>query len=276
MRNPGEIANQLIQPLWAAAFVMHGLLAGGWSPASVLVCFWFERLTRNLLTLSTIMAHRNITNARGHYRPQMNVHGGGLQVTVSSELSGSWVKPRPRTTKTIQPTTFVGEFATMAIVSEVIVVALLAWLLSRADDWTAQVDVLDFVQQEWQSKAWIVVLPMLIGFALEMTVRIRTRSFAWMRDTAMVNMRTGNLILTVALVGLGMAHFSKEPDLLVFACLLVVAKALHECSLAFFGRDWEMRLNDRIAAGMSESGKKEVEQERQRRLDDEQPASRRP
>jgi len=251
--------------------VLHGLLAGGWSPASVLVCFWFERFTRNVLTMTTIYLHRRATRKRGHYRTQMDVHGGGLQVIVTSEQSGRWVKSKPRTTKTVQATTLLGEFTVMAIITEVMVIALLAWLLSRMDDWTGKLDVLAFVQQEWRSKALLVVLPMVIAFAIEMSGPLGKRSFAWMRETAIVNMRSGNLILTAALLGFGMAYFSKAPNVMILACVLVAAKGIYECSLVYFGRDWEMRLNDRIAAGMSDEGRKAVEVERKRRQDDEMP-----
>ena len=271
MRNPTHFAANLIQPLWSAAFVLHGLLAGGWSPASVLVCFWFERLTRNLLTIATLYMHRKARNQRGHYRAQMDVHGGGLQLIVTSEQGGKWVKKKPRTTQTVQATTLLGEFTVMALITEVMVIALLVWVLSRMDDWTGKLDVLAFVRQEWQSKAWIVVLPLVIGFSLEMWQRIGTRSFAWMRETAIVNMRSGNLILTAALLGVGLAHFSNAPNVLILACILVAAKGIYECSLSFFGRDWEQQLNDRIAAGMSDEGQKAVDAERQRRLDDELP-----
>lgn len=251
--------------------MLHGLLVGGWSPASVLVCFWFERLTRNLLTIATIYMHRKARNQRGHYRAQMDVHGGGLQVIVTSEQGGKWLKKKSRTAKTVQATTLLGEFTVIAVITEVMVIALLVWLLSRMDDWTGRLDVLTFVQQEWQRNAWIVVLPMVIGFAVELWGHIGTRSFAWMRDTGIVNMRSGNLILTAALLGLGLAHFVKAPNVLILASMLVAAKGIYECSLAFFGRDWEQRLNDRIAAGMSEQGQQAVEAERKRRHDDELP-----
>jgi hypothetical protein len=271
MRHPANFAANLIQPLWSAAFLLHGLLVGGWSPASVLVCFWFERLTRNVLTIATLYMHRKARNQRSHYRAQMDVHGGGLQVIVTSEQGGKWLKKKRRTTTTVQATTLLGEFTVMAVITEVMVIALLVWLLSRMDDWTGRLDVLSFVQQEWKSKAWIVVLPLVVGFAIELWQRIGTRSFAWMRETAIVNMRSGNLILTAALLGLGLAHFSKAPNVLILASLLVAVKGIYECSLAFFGRDWEQRLNDRIAAGMSDAGQKLVAAERQRRLDDELP-----
>ncbi len=276
MRNPARFAAQLIQPLWSAVFVLHGLLVGGWSPASVLVCFWFERLTRNVLTIATIYLHRQATRKRGHYRAQMDVHGGGLQVIVTSGQSGKWVKKKPRTTKTVQAATLLGEFTVMAIITEVMVIALLAWLLSRMDGWTGQLDVIAFMQQEWRSKAWIVVLPLVIGFAIEMSGVINTRSFAWMRETAIVNMRSGNLILTAALMGFGVAHFTQAPNVVIVTCMLVVAKGIYESSLTFFGRDWEMRLNDSIAAGMSEEGRKSVEAEIKRRQDDELPSGKAP
>ena len=271
MRNPTHFTANLIQPLWSTSFVLHGLLVGGWSPASVLVCFWFERLTRNALTIATIFMHRNATHKRGHYRAQMDVHGGGLQLIVTSEQNGKWVKKKPRTIKTVQATTLLGEFTVMALITEVMVIALLLWVLSRMDDWTGKLDVLAFVRQEWQSKAWIVVLPLVIGFALEMWRHIGTRSFAWMRETAIVNMRSGNLILTAALLGFGLAHFSNAPNVLILACMLVAAKGIYECSLSFFGRDWEQRLNDRIAADIGDDGQRTVEAERKRRNEDELP-----
>ena len=262
-------ASTLLQPLWSTAYVLHGLLVVGWSPASLLVCFWFERLMRNLLTIATIYLHRKATRKRGHYRAQMDVHGSGLQVIVTSEQSGRLVKKKPRSTRTVQATTLLGEFTVMAILTEVMVVALLGWLLSCMNDWTGKLDVLAFVQQEWRSKGVIVLLPLVIGFVVEISGRINTRSFAWMRETAIVNMRSGNLILTAALLGFGLAYFSSAPNVLILACMLVIAKGIYECSLSYFGRDWEMRLNDRIAAGMSDEGRKLVEAERQRRLDDE-------
>jgi hypothetical protein len=271
MRNPATFAAHLIQPLWSAVFVLHGLLLGGWSPASVLVCFWFERLTRNMLTVALIYAHRKARNQRGHYRAQMNVHGGGLQVIVTSEQGGTRAKKKPRTTQTEQPPTLLGEFTMTMILTEVMVIALLAWQLTRMDDWTGKLDVLAFVQQEWRSKAWIVVLPMVIGFAIEMLGPIGQRSFAWMRETAIVNMRSGNLILTAALLGVGLAHFTQAPNVLILAGILVAAKGIYEGSLTFFGRDWEMRLNDSIAAGMSDEGRQAVQAERKLRQDDELP-----
>lgn len=276
MRNPATFAAHLIQPLWSAVFVLHGLLLGGWSPASVLVCFWFERLTRNVLTVALIYAHRKARNQRGHYRAQMNVvnpgvGSGGTQVIATPEKSGRRGKKKHRAVETEQPPTLLGEFTMTMILTEVMVIALLAWQLSHMDDWTGKLDVLAFVQQEWRSKAWIVVLPMVIGFAIEMLGPIGQRSFAWMRETAIVNMRSGNLILTAALLGVGLAHFTQAPNVLILAGILVAAKGIYEGSLTFFGRDWEMRLNDRIAAGMSDEGRQAVEAERKLRQDDELP-----
>lgn len=275
MRNPARFAAHLIQPLWSAVFVLHGLLVGGWSPASVLVCFWFERLTRNVLTVALIYAHRKARNQRGHYRAQMNVNrgmgGGGAQGIVTPEKSSRRGKKKHRTTETEQPPTLLGEFTVTMILTEVMVIALLAWLLSRMDGWTGQLDVIAFMQQEWRSKAWIVVLPLVIGFAIEMSGPIATRSFAWMRETAIVNMRSGNLILAAALMGFGVAYFTQAPNVMIVTSMLVVAKGIYESSLTFFGRDWEMRLNDSIAAGMSEDGRKSVEAELKRRQDDELP-----
>jgi hypothetical protein len=80
------------------------------------ICLWFERFTRNVLTMTTIYLHSRATRKRGHCRARMDVHGSGLQVIVTSQQSGRWVTSKPRTTKTVQATTLLGEFAVMVIV----------------------------------------------------------------------------------------------------------------------------------------------------------------
>ena len=71
---------------------LYGLLLGGWSPASVIVCFWFEKLTRVILMTGQIYIHREATQKRGNYRLHHEIYGGGLERrkktdrTVSSSL----------------------------------------------------------------------------------------------------------------------------------------------------------------------------------------------
>lgn len=56
---------------------LYGLLWGGWSPASVIVCFWIEKLTWFTLMAAQIYIHRETTQKSGHVRTQHEIYEGG-------------------------------------------------------------------------------------------------------------------------------------------------------------------------------------------------------
>ena len=66
--SPFAHASAYLQPLWTCAVLFYGLFYAGWSAGGVIVCFWFENLTRVSLVAARIYIHREATHLRGHYR----------------------------------------------------------------------------------------------------------------------------------------------------------------------------------------------------------------
>ncbi len=77
------------------AVPVYGVLAGGWSAATLLVLYWLENLLAAVATCLRIAVHRSWTRKRGHYR------GGQLGVaTAEPAMSGR---------------TFLGDYGTTAL-----------------------------------------------------------------------------------------------------------------------------------------------------------------
>jgi hypothetical protein len=288
-RNPWITAGELVHPMWTFSVVFFGLLAGGWSPASVIVCFWFEKLTRVSLMAARIYIHRNATRKRGHYRSQIDTYAGGLERNKHASFGRAWRQTVPRLfvggeaggksmpsqqTKASGATTLLSQFVGMSVVVEVLTLVVIVWALSTMDDWTQSTSVWGFVKQEWQSKVWIIVLPLVIHFVIDTITTLRQRSFASIKAQAMATHSAANLILPVFLLAMWIANYTEAANVLVFACVLVVAKTIYEVSIILLGRDWELRWNDRVTLRLwrtdptyARYAKKEAEQ----RLRDEEP-----
>jgi hypothetical protein len=260
-RNPVLIAGELVQPIWVFSVVFFGLLSGSWSPASVIVCFWFEKLVRVSLMAARIFIHRETTRKRGHYRSHVDTYAGGPERSNHKSLGRAWGQSTPRLfvhgeagtnstpPQSIKPTgraTFFGEFVVGAVVVEVFTLVVIVWALSTMDDWTQSASVWGFVKQEWLAKAWIIVLPLVIHFVIDTIVALRRRSFASIKAQATVTHSSSSLILPVFLLAMWIANYTEAASVLVFACVLVAAKTIYEITNVLLGRDWELRSADRV------------------------------
>jgi Family of unknown function (DUF6498) len=261
LRSPLSTAGELIQPLWTFSVVFFGLLSGGWSPASVIVCFWFEKLTRVCLMTARIYIHRESTGKRGHYRSHFDTYAGGPERSDKKTLGRAWRGSASRlfvhgqagtesaASKRISPSgapTLLSQFIGMSLVVEVLSLIVIVWVLSTMDDWTQSTSVWGYVKQEWQSKAWIIVLPLVIHFVIDTITTLRQRSFASIKAQAMVTHSSANLILPVFLLAMWIANYTEAAGVLVFACVLVAAKTIYEVSIILLGRDYELRSGDRV------------------------------
>ena len=234
---------------------LYGLLLGGWSPASVIVCFWFEKLTRVILMTGQIYIHREATQKRGHYRLHHEIYGGGLERrkktdrTVSSSLKPLRVGDDfdvKAGGKVVRSGSLLGQFVTISVVAEVITLGVMLWVLSSMDEWTHAAGGWAFVKQEWLAKAWIIVLPLVLHFVIDTISHLRKRSFAAVKMQAMRTYGMASLITPVFLLAMWRANFTEMSNLVVLACVLIGAKTLYEITYIVLGRDWEMRANDRV------------------------------
>lgn len=235
--------------------VLYGLLLGGWSPASVIVCFWFEKLTRVILMTGQIFIHREATQKRGHYRLHHEIYMGGPLRTKEAHraVSGS-LKPLPLHDdsdakgggKVVTSGSLLGQFVTISVVAEVLTLGVMLWVLSSMDEWTHAAGGWAFVKQEWLAKAWIIVLPLLLHFVIDTITHLRKRSFAAVKMQAMGTYGMASLITPVFLLAMWLANFTEMSNLVVLACVLIAAKTIYEITYIVLGRDWEMRANDRV------------------------------
>jgi hypothetical protein len=160
-RNPWIIARELVHPMWMFSVVFFGLLAGGWSPASVIVCFWFEKLTRVSLMAARVYIHRKATRKRGHYRSQIDTYAGGPERNKHASFGRAWRQTVPRLfvlgeaggkstpsqqTKASGAATLLSQFVGMSVVVEVLTLVVIVWALSSMDDWTQSTSVWGFVR----------------------------------------------------------------------------------------------------------------------------------
>jgi hypothetical protein len=232
-RNPLAIGSELLQSVWMCSVALYGLLYGGWSPASVIVCFWFEKLTRVSLVAARIFIHRQATRKRGHFRKHLDIQLG----------TKDWSTGKFRNSP-IGSGSLLGEFIGLSVLTEVLTLGVMVWALGSMEEWTHTASGWAFVKQEWLSKAWIIVLPLVMTFVIDTVTTLRQRSFASVKVMAIVTNRTANLILTAFLIAMWLGHYTKLHNLLVLACILIAVKTIYEISLTIFGRDWEAKMND--------------------------------
>lgn len=241
-RNPLSYVGDLLQPIWTCTISLYGLLLGDWSPASVIVCFWFEKLTRVTLVAARIYIHREATHKRGHYRKQLDLQLG----TKDWETNKFHNAP-------IGSGSLLKEFIHLSILTEVLTLGVMVWGLSSMQDWTHSASSWAFVKQEWLSKAWIIVLPLVVQFAIDVIGPLRQQSFASVKVLAVVTNRTANLVLTAFLLALWLSNYIKLPNLTLLVCGLIGVKSIYEVSLVMFGRDWELKWNDGISGRLWKS-----------------------
>ncbi len=262
-RNPLMIASELIHPLWVCSVVYFGLLNGGWSPASVIACFWLEKLTRVSLMAARIYIHREATHKRGHYRSHVDTYAGGSERSKHKSFGRAWRQGTSRLfvpgeagdkstpPESIKPKgapTFLGQFIGASLVVEILTLIMIVWALSTMDDWTQTASVWAFIKQEWLTKSWIIVLPLVIHFVVDTITALRKRSFASIKAQAMVTQSAANLILPAFLLAMWIANYTEAANVLVFACVLVAAKTTYEITVILLGRDWDLRSGDRVTA----------------------------
>ncbi len=275
-RHPLTVGTALLQPAWMCGVALYGLLVGGWSPASVIVCFWFEKLTRVTLMAVQIYIHRETTQKRGHYRTQHDLFVGGAErqvkrgraVTGSAQAlhvhGGNGSKAR---TKMTTSGSLFSQFVTVSVVAEVLTLGVMLWVLGSMDEWTHTASGWAFVKQEWLAKAWIIVLPLVLHFVIDTITNLRKRSFVAVKTQAMATYGTASLIMPVFLLAMWLANYTEQSSLVVLACVLIVVKTLYEVAYIMFGPDWELRANDRVTARLYRTdpsyaryAKKEAEQ----------------
>lgn len=281
-RNPITAGTALLQPAWVCGVALYGLLVGGWSPASVIVCFWFEKLTRVILMAAQIYIHRATTQKRGHFRMQHDIFQGGPERTTKRgrAVTGSQQAlhvhsgddSKASTLKTTSGSLF-SQFVAVSVVAEVLTLGVMLWVLSSMDEWTQAAGGWAFVKQEWLAKAWIIVLPMVLHFVIDTIAHLRQRSFVVVKTQAMATYGKASLIIPVYLIALWLANYTEQSSLVVLACVLIAVKTPYEIAYIVLGQNWELRANDRVTAklyrndpGYARYAKKEAE----RRVRDEE------
>ena len=258
-RSPLTVGSALLQPAWMCSVALYGLLWGGWSPASVIVCFWFEKLTRVTLMAAQIYIHRETTQKRGHFRTQHEIYKGGPQRSKKRDhaILGSAQRlhvhdgTNPKAgVKVMTSGSLFAQFVTISVVAEVLTLGVMIWVLGSMAEWTHAASGWVFVEQEWLAKAWIIVLPLVLLFVIDTITNLRQRSFSAVKVQAMATYGTASLIMPVFLLAMWLANFTEMSNLIVLACVLVAAKTIYEIAHVALGRDWELRWNDRVTAGL--------------------------
>ncbi len=281
--NPFTYINRLFQPLWLCAVLLYGLIDLGWSPASVVVCFWFEKLTRIVLVAARIYIHQVATQKHGHFRSQIGffpkqsrprgfsfergaARGGGTRLWVSEAENAVARQSRP--------STLVGNFVWVCAVSEVFGFLVMLWALKTMDEWTATTGVLAFIWQEWLAKSWIIVVPLVIQFVIETLTTLRKMSFLEVKTLATTTHSSTSIILPVFWIAILLAQYLELPIVLPLVYVLVVGKTLYETSLVIFGRSWEASASDRLDGklwGRDPTYARYAKQEAKQRRRDEEP-----
>ncbi len=259
-QNPLLIGSALLQPVWMCGVALYGLIAGGWSPASVVVCFWFEKLTRVILMAAQIYIHREATRKRGHYRMHHEIFMGsperpkkrGRAVMGSGERlhvdDGS--NSKAPATVTTSGSLF-GQFVAISIVAEMLTLGVMTWVLGSMEEWTQSASGWAFVRQEWLDKAWFIVLPLLLHFVIDTIFHLRKRSFAAVKMQATTTYGIASLITPAFLIAIWLANIIETSSLIMFACVLIAAKTIYEISHIVLGSNWELRANDRATARLN-------------------------
>jgi len=142
------------------------------------------------------------------------------------------------------------QFVTISVVAEVLTLGVMIWVLGSMAEWTHAASGWVFVEQEWLAKAWIIVLPLVLLFVIDTITNLRQRSFSAVKVQAMATYGTASLIMPVFLLAMWLANFTEMSNLIVLACVLVAAKTIYEIAHVALGRDWELRWNDRVTAGL--------------------------
>lgn len=243
---------------------VYGVLADGWSAATLLVLYWLENLLTAAATCLRIAVHRSWTRKRGHYR--------GGQLGVVSGKSGT------------PGHTFLGEYATAALVFTLahgVFVGLLTVMLgaNHPDDRRWQ---LSLAQLRYGGAAVAAFLG--AGLAVDLP-SLPAWSFARLR--AYAQQRLGRvLILHVTIIfGMLVIMLTESPFGLFF--VLVGLKTLADVGGAI-ARDaplperppaWASRLAARVGEPAGHAGtdfdvqwRREVESAKRQAQEDEEPA----
>lgn len=281
--NPFTFISRLFQPLWLCAVVLYGLIYASWSPASVVVCFWFEKLARIVLIAARIYIHQVATRKRGHFRAQIGFFPKtskprGLSFERRAATgSGTrlWVSDSGNTaTKHSAPSTLLGNFVWICAISELFGLLVMLWALHAMSEWTAATGVWSFIWQEWLAKSWIIVLPLVLQFVIETLTTLRKLSFGEIKALAITTHSSTSIVLPVFWIAIVLAQYLEMPILLPMVYLLVIVKTLYETSLVIFGRSWESGAGDRLDQklwGDDPDYAKYAKQEAKRRVQDEEP-----
>ena len=258
VQNPFDYVNRLSQPVFLCLVSLYGLNYAGWSPASVVVCFWFEKLARIALVAARIYIHQVATHKRGHFRAPIEFvakrshsHRLKLEGTRAPQAGRLHVhgddsaREKKATGQPVKGTLF-KNFVGLCAISEVIGLIVMLFALNSMDEWTNSTSVWGFIKQEWLSKSWIIVLPLVIQFVLDTIFRLRNMSFAAVKTMAITTHSSTSLFLPVFWAALLIAHYSELSILEPLVYVLIVSKTLYEISLVVFGRQWESSADARL------------------------------
>ena len=275
--SPFAHASAYLQPLWTCSVLFYGLFYAGWSAAGVIVCFWFENLTRVSLVAARIYIHREATHLRGHYRRHFDY------VNLDKEIEKREFPDKfPNTA--IGSGTLFAEYVSSSLISEALsLIALTFFLIAihTEDSWSQPIGGWEFVKQQWLSKSWIIVLPLIVEFVIDTMVSLRRQSFTSIRVVAAATYESTHWIWLAVLLSMILIEFAREyvhaipvaPGVLV-ACVLISLKTLYQISLALSNRDWQAWLNwnlENIRRPSDFRYGEYVEQELARVADDDKP-----
>ena len=242
---------------------VYGVLAEGWSAATILVLYWLENLLTAVATCLRIAVHRSWTRKRGHY------HGGQLGVVVGGKSA------RPIRT-------FLGEYATAALVFTlahgIFVVVLTLMLASNHPDdrrWQLSLPQLRF---------GVAAVAAFLGAGLAADLpSLPTWSFARLRAYAQQRLSRVLILHVTIIFGMLAIMLTESPFALLF--VLVALKTLADVGGALTRSEplperppaWASRLSARVGpagrAGTEFDAKwrREIEDAKHQAQEDEEP-----
>jgi hypothetical protein len=200
------IAFNLLMALLVNAVPVYGISKLGWSVPTVLVLYWVENLVMALLMMLRIVLHRRWTRKRGHWREQTD---------LKMEVNG-----KPVVAKTFL-TGYAGFALLFTLAHGIFVFGICAILAQNYPDrpeWH-----LSFAQLK-QGGVWIVGF--LLADLLVDLPRLRTGSFAWLKQT--VEARQGRvLVLHLAIIfGMWIMFVTESPFAVIY--MLIALKTLFD------------------------------------------------
>ena len=251
-------APRLLEVLAVNAVPLYGVVRDEWSLGTLLVLYWVENLLNTVFVSGRILLHRIATRKRGHWTAQRGV-------TVTTQMGG-----KQKTWAAGEPTTLLVSFVStnlpFTLVHGIFVVAFVYGILEVGPS-----------LPNLRRGVLGILAVQTIGFALD-AATIRTRSFAWIRersDAALGRM----LIVHLGLIG-GVFLFMWTERPPSFFVVFVSLKLLFDLATSV---PWKRELPAQAPGVLSALGKlakkpgvedvwkKEVEAQRRKQIEDEEP-----